>query len=67
MTPRWKMRWNNRGVAVYLDGAPVGPDYVLIFKKWLRDATKREKRQWETQHLNQLAYYRGVRKLGHNS
>ena len=56
-----------KSAIVYLDGAPVGPDYVLIFKKWLRDATQTEKRQWETQHLNQLAYYRAVRKLGDDS
>ncbi len=48
--------------AIVYFGTPLGPDNVLIWKRWLRQATAAEERSWSTQHLNELAYYRAMRK-----
>lgn len=47
---------------VFLNGAPVGGDYELIWKKWIRQATPAETKRWQAQHLNELAYHRAFRK-----
>lgn len=51
---------NLRQAIVYLDGPPLGLDCVLIWKKWLHNATAAEDRRYRTQHMNELAYHRGI-------
>jgi len=50
----------NRGIVYF--GPPLGLDYVHVWLKWLRNATAAERRRFEAQHLNELAYRRGMLK-----
>lgn len=50
----------NRGIVYF--GTPLGLDYVHVWLKWLRNATAAERRRFEAEHLNDLAYRRGLLK-----